>query len=104
NTSMSITPANFAPRINRLGKSQTYSDPLFKGAMDEVLITDYALTAAQVVALMTNTPPQFTNTFILTGNGTQGILFSNSIAGSATNLTGSPLTYAKAIGAAWLNV
>src|SRR5206468_6805028 len=80
NTSMSITPASFAPRVNRLGKSQYYSDPTFKGLMDEVLITDYALSAAQVAALLTNTPPQFTTNLYDRGSATEGQSYSNSMA------------------------
>jgi autotransporter-associated beta strand protein len=105
NTSMSITPASFAPRVNRLGKSQFYVDPLFQGAMDDVLITDYALSAAQIAALQTNTPPQFTNTIFARGTGTEGIAYSNTMAGTATDADpGATLTYSKATGPAWLNI
>jgi autotransporter-associated beta strand protein len=105
NTGMSITPASFAPRVNRLGKSQYYSDPLFNGAMDDVLITDYALSATQIAALQTNTPPQFTNSIFARGTGTEGIFYSNTIAGTATDVDpGDTLSYSKAVGPAWLNV
>jgi autotransporter-associated beta strand protein len=105
NTGMSITPASFAPRINRLGKSQFYADPLFKGALDDVLITDYALSAAQIAALQTNTPPQFTNSLFARGTGTEGIAYNNTLAGAATDADpGDTLTFSKAVGPAWLNV
>ena len=105
NTGMSITPASFAPRINRLGKSQFYADPLFNGLMDEVLITDYALSAAQIAALQTNTPPQFTNSIFARGAGTEGIVYSNTMADTATDADpGDTLTYSKAVGPAWLNI
>jgi hypothetical protein len=104
NTGMSITPASFAPRVNFLGKSQ-FADPLFSGAMDDVLITDYALSAAQIAALQTNTPPQFTNSLLTRPGGTEGIFYSNTIAGSATDADpGDTFTYTKAIGPAWLTV
>ncbi|MFO1487821.1 MAG: glycosyl hydrolase [Verrucomicrobiota bacterium] len=104
NTGMSISPASFSPRVNCLGKSQ-FADPLFNGLMDEVLITDYALSAAQVAALQTNAPPQFTGTFFTRGTATEGILYSNSIAGLAIDANpGDPLVFSKAVGPAWLNI
>jgi autotransporter-associated beta strand protein len=105
NTGTSITPASFSPRVNFLGKSQFSADPLFKGLMDEVLITDYALSAAQIAGLQTNTPPQFTNSIFARGSGTEGMAFNDTIAGTATDSDpGDPLTYSKAVGPAWLNV
>src|SRR5439155_566589 len=97
NTGMSITPANFNPRVNFLGKSQFVSDPMFKGMMDDVLITDYALSATQIARLQTNTPPQFTNSIFARGSGTEGLAYSNSIAGAAMDAdAGDTLTYSKA--------
>ncbi len=105
NTGMSITPASFSPRVNFLGESQFIADPLFNGLMDEVLITDYALSAAQIAALQTNTPPQFTNKLFARGPATNGITFNSSVAGTAMDAdAGDTLTYTKAVGPAWLNV
>lgn len=105
NTGISISPASFSPRVNRLGKSQFTADPLFKGLMDDVLITDYALSAAQIAALQTNTPPQFTSNAISRPSGTEEVPYTNSIAGTATDSDpGDTLTYSKATGPAWLNV
>jgi autotransporter-associated beta strand protein len=105
NTSLSITPASFSPRVNFLGESQFIADPLFSGLMDEVLITDYAMSAAQIAGLQTNTPPQFTNAIFARGSATEGIAYSSSIAGTATDAdAGDTLTYSKAVGPAWLNV
>jgi autotransporter-associated beta strand protein len=105
NTSMSITPANFSPRVNRLGMSQYVGDPMFNGMMDDVLITDYALSALQISRLQTNTPPQFTNNIFARGTATEGQNYSNSIAGTATDPdAGDTLTYSKAVGPAWLSV
>jgi autotransporter-associated beta strand protein len=58
-TNFTITPSQFNPRRNYLGKSQFAADPLFTGRMDEVVITHYALSAAEIAALQTNQPPQF---------------------------------------------
>lgn len=97
-------PSNFNPQKNYLGKSQ-FADPLFRGSLDEVQIADYAFTAAQVSSLMTNTPPQFTSNLLSGGTATQGIAFSGSIAGAATDADpGDTLTYSKAGGLACLNV
>jgi autotransporter-associated beta strand protein len=105
NTGMSINPASFNPRVNCLGKSQFVADPRFKGLMDEVLITDYALSAAQIAGLQTNTPPQFTTNFLARGAAFSGQAYSNSIAGTATDAdAGDVLTYSKATGPAWLNI
>lgn len=105
NTGMSITPASFAPRVNFLGKSQFIADPMFKGLMDDVLITDYALSAAQIAALQTNTPPQFTNSSFALGSATEGVAFTNTLAGTATDVDpGDTLTYSKTIGPAWLSI
>ncbi len=105
NTGMSIMPASFKPRVNFLGKSQYVTDPMFAGMMDDILITDYALSAAQVASLQTNTPPQFTNNIFARGSATEAIAYSNSIAGTAIDPdAGDALTYSKAIGPAWLNI
>jgi autotransporter-associated beta strand protein len=105
NTSLSITPASFSPRVNTLGRSQFVVDPLFKGLMDDVLITDYALSAAQVAALQTNTPPQFTNSIIARPGGTEGVAYASSVAGAATDIDpGDTLVYSKTAGPGWLSV
>jgi autotransporter-associated beta strand protein len=101
-SAFTISPANITPSLNYLGKSQFPADPLFSGDLDEVQIADSAFTTAQIAALMTDTPPQFTTNFIAAGVATQNQFFSNSIAGTATG-TGT-LTYSKASGPAWLTI
>ncbi len=105
NTSMSITPASFSPRVNFLGASQFIGDPMFNGLMDEVLISDTALSAGQIAALQTNTPPQFSSSVLPGGTANAGSSFTSSIAGTATDAdAGDTLTYDKAGGPAWLTV
>jgi autotransporter-associated beta strand protein len=105
NAGVSLTPANFNPRMNTLGDSQFIADPLFRGLMDEVLITDYALSVAQIAGLQTNNVPQFTNSIFARGAATEGLSYSNSIAGTATDADpGDTLTYSKAAGPAWLDI
>ena len=103
-SAFTIAPSNFNPQKNYLGKSQ-FPDPLFNGNLDEVQIADTAFTAAQIAALMTNTPPQFTTNILSGGTATQGVAYSGSIAGTATDVDpGDTQTYSKASGPAWLNV
>jgi autotransporter-associated beta strand protein len=101
---VSIAPSAFHPRVNRLGKSQFYPDPLFSGRLDEVLITDDALSAGQIAGLMTNLPPQFTTSLIVRPNAVPGFAYSDTIAGEATDANGDAITYSKLSGPAWLNV
>ncbi len=105
NAGVTITPANFSPRMNFLGKSQFSADPMFNGAMDEVIITDYVMSPAQIAALQTNAPPQFTNSLIDAGVAQPDVPFNFSVAGMAVDSdAGDMLTYGKAVGPAWLNV
>jgi hypothetical protein len=104
NTNMSITPANFSPRLNFLGASQ-FPDPLFNGLLDEVLITDYALSAAQISALQTNTPPEFTSSSLTRSAAASGFLYCDTVAGSATDANpNDTLAYAKLAGPNWLSI
>ena len=104
-SSFSIAPSAFKPVFNYLGKSTFAADPLFRGNLDEVLITDFALSAAQILALQTNVPPQFSTNQLARGTVTIGQSYSTNMTGTATDANpGDPLTYTKAIGAAWLNV
>ena len=103
-TTNTIVPSNFNPGLNYLGKSQFSADPLFHGMLDEVEIADSAFTAAQIAALLTNAPPQFTtNTLWLTA--TQNVAYSNNISGMVTDTnSGNTLTFSKTGGANWLTI
>jgi autotransporter-associated beta strand protein len=102
---ITITPGNFNPRCNYLGKSQFIADPAFNGLLDDVLITDYSLSAAQIAALQTNTPPQFTTNYLVRSTATNSEAYSATIAGTGTDPDGGDtLTFSKAAGPAWLNV
>lgn len=103
NTGVSILPSHFNPRLNFLGKSQ-WPDPLFGGMLDEVLITDFALTSAQIAALPANAPPTFTNSLLPAIEAQPGISYSGSLAGAAADPQGEPLTYSKVTGPSWLTV
>jgi autotransporter-associated beta strand protein len=102
-TSFSILPSNILPTLNYLGKSQ-FPDPLFRGRLDDVEIADYAFTAAQIAALQTNLPPQFSTNFLAGAPAARSLSYSNSLAGAATDANGGTLTFSKLSGPAWLNV
>lgn len=105
NNGVTITPSDFHPTRNFLGNSQFDADPLFNGQLDEVLVTDYALTLSQIAGLMNNSAPEFTTSTISLGPIVAGSALSNSLAGSATDAdAGDTLTYEKANGPAWLTV
>jgi hypothetical protein len=104
NNAITINPISLNTTLNYLGKSQ-FADPLFNGRLDEVVVADYALSAGQVAALLTNQAPQFTNDFLLRSSATPGAGYSDTIAGSATDANvGDGLTYSKVSGPAWLTV
>jgi len=50
-----ISPADIAASVAYIGRSQFPSDPYFKGYIDDFRIYNYALSAEQVAALMTDT-------------------------------------------------
>ena len=104
-SSFTNAPSNFNPNLNYLGKSQFPADPLFRGNLDEVLITDSALTASQIAALKTNLPPQFATNLMTLTNAAVNQAYANSLAGTASDPNpGSALTYSKASGPVWLGV
>lgn len=102
----SITPAAFQPRYNFLGRSQWPADPHFNGFMDEVLITDYVLTAEQIARLLTNRAPQFTNRVFDLGTAIQGEPWTASLAGSAwdPDAGDSLVGFRKTAGPDWVQV
>lgn len=103
--SIVFNPSTIRPVQNYLGKSQTGTDPLFSGELDEVEIADSAFTSAQVAGLLTNNAPQFVTNLIASVSATQTVAYSSSIAGMATDPDpGDTLTYSKVSGPAWLNV
>lgn len=103
--SVTITPAQIGASLNYLGKSQFPADPLFAGRLDDIRIADYAFSAAQVSALRTNNAPAFASATINGGNATQGVAYSGTVAGAATDAdAGDTLVYSKSSGPAWLAV
>lgn len=105
NSAVTIKPSDIDPTLNYLGKSQFTTDPLFKGRLDDVLITDTVLTASQIAALMNDTPPAFTSGTISLGPASRGVAFTGTLAGTATDAdAGDTITYSKTSGPAWLQI
>jgi autotransporter-associated beta strand protein len=104
-SSVTITPSNFNPMFNYLGKSQFSADALFSGELDEVQIANYAMTGSQIAALQTDQPPEFTTNFLDLGTATPFVAFNGSVSGAATDPDpAGTLTYTKANGPAWLTI
>ncbi|RYD40372.1 MAG: hypothetical protein EOP85_14365, partial [Verrucomicrobiaceae bacterium] len=100
---ININPIDLGTTVNYLGKSQFIDDPLFAGVLDDVQFLDRALSDAAVLAMSTNVPPQFTTTTISGGTATQGVAYTGTVSGSATD-PGDTITYSKFSGPAWLTV
>jgi hypothetical protein len=104
-SAVTIKPSDFDPVQNYLGESQFTADPLFKGSLDEVLITDSVLTPAQIAGLMNNAAPVFALSTIALGPTITNVPFNGTLAGLATDSNaGDSVTYSKANGPAWLSV
>ncbi|MBP8606419.1 MAG: hypothetical protein KBI46_11360, partial [Phycisphaerae bacterium] len=98
-----VSPADFAPAYNYIGKSQ-WPDPLFNGRIDDFRIYNYALSPAEIAVL--------SSTSIFTDEQ-----FDNDQAAELAPYAGRPLTaftdyaggsgalvFAKVSGPAWLFV
>jgi len=70
-----------------------------KGGSDTATLQISVLAPAQ-----TNSPPVFTTDPIVKANATLGVAYSGTLAGSATDPDGDPLTFSKTSGPAWLTV
>lgn len=104
NPGMTFRPSHFNPRRNFIGDSQFPADPLFNGRVDSFCIYNVALTAEQITAMSTQLPPVFAENPRTLPTADVGRWYSATVAGSSTNATGSPITYAKVAGPAWLEV
>jgi hypothetical protein len=103
NTSMSLTPGGVGTGRNFLGRSQWRSDPLFAGSLDDVRFLNYALTDAQVAAIVANDPPAFLSNPVAAGEAFVRLPYSGSV-GEAIVAEGSPVTFSKLAGPSWLSV
>jgi hypothetical protein len=83
--SITLSPTSFNPALNYLGESQFSGDPLFSGALDEVQVANYAMSAAQVAWLPVNSAPLPTLVHRYNFNETSGTVVNDSIGGAAWN-------------------
>lgn len=89
-SSISLNPAVFNPALNYLGKSQfteCCGDPYFNGALDEVVVANYAMSAAQIAWLPINSAPLPTLVHRYSFSETSGTVVNDSIGGAAWNGT-----------------
>lgn len=89
---------------NYLGKSQWSTDPLFSGKLDDVHIANYALSSAEITALKDNTTQLQLSSSVSGGSGSQGVAYSGSVAGTATDADAASIIYSKVYGPAWLSI
>lgn len=102
-----ITPAQIAPTLNYIGKSQFTADPLFYGTVDEFHILDRALSGPELAQLQLgdNHGPSFASSPLVIGNATAGVAFSANLANSVSDPNaGEVLTFVKRSGPPWLNL
>ena len=59
---ITITPSEFKPVLNYLGKSQFAADPYFNGLIDDFEIFNYKLTLSQIQELAGSPTPEESNT------------------------------------------
>lgn len=102
--SITLNPANLGAIQHYLGRSQFAADPYFSGKMDDVILTDQALSLAQIAALMNNQPPEVSTPLIDGGTATEGVLYTNTVVGIGSDPDGGAVTYSKVYGASWLSV
>ncbi|MBN1516497.1 cadherin-like domain-containing protein [Candidatus Sumerlaeota bacterium] len=104
---VTMNPIDFTPVVNYIGKSQ-WADPYLSGAIDEVRIYNYALTAAEIADLYggsVNYPPEFSSDPIIRADATEDTAYNGTtLSGEATDPDGDSVTYSKASGPDWLNV
>ncbi len=102
--SITLNPSSLGAVKNYLGKSQFSADPLFAGMLDDVLIADYALSAAEIARL--HKPPSFTTDPISNDAGIELVDYQGqSLAGYADYIDGvETLTFSKDAGPNWLAV
>jgi hypothetical protein len=102
NTAMTINPVDVDTKFNYLGKSQ-FADPLFNGRLDDVRIVSSALTDAEIAAIATTPPPQFSSPTLVKPAATEQQPYTESIALNAAGGSGTRI-FAKMSGPAWLAV
>lgn len=98
------------PRILHYSNPDVFHDGVPTGIPDQ---RDNAHTGDLIAPIVanfrngtptTNSPPAFINDPIARPNGSQGVAYTQTLAGSASDPNNDPLTYAKTAGPSWLTV
>ncbi|MBN2063379.1 MAG: hypothetical protein JW745_01155 [Sedimentisphaerales bacterium] len=106
---ITLDPSDLKAMNCYLGKSMFASDPYFNGRLDDVRITNYVLSAAQVAALASsstaNTAPVFVTDPLIKDDAEVNRYYQESLSFDAGDLnTETRPAFAKVSGPAWLNV
>jgi hypothetical protein len=97
-----LNPSDFNPVNNYIGKSQ-WSDPLFKGQIDDFRIYDYALSGSDIAML--SLPPSFGGDPIRNAGGIELDRYNGpSLADFVSIPRGTGWVFSKAAGPDWLAV
>lgn len=98
------TPQNF------IGRSQFAADPYLNGKVDDFRIYHYALSGSAIYGLWgqsTNRGPEFSGEQVSKANATEDASYAGALqtlASSASDPDGNPMTFTKIEGPAWLAV
>jgi len=107
-SSITLNPIDFNPAVNYIGDSQWSPDPLLNGRIDDFRIYNFALSGPDIATLAAgnaNNPPSFIDDPFSGADAIEDANYEGmSIAASAFDLDGGPLTYSKTAGPDWLNV
>jgi len=116
---VNVAQGTLAPGTGLLGSSATVSigsrqggqgtpyNFQFVGWMEEVAIYGYALGTNQIVThyrAATNRAPAFTGGPVVLASAQAGQIYSATLAGTAVDPNGDPMTFSKISGPAWLSV
>ena len=102
---MPASLASFDPGTCWVGRSAYAADPWFDGRVDELVISNEALDAARIAALMNGRAPTFTADTLTRTGAVAGQAWNHSVALQAGDPdAGDVLRFSKAAGPAWLTV
>ncbi|MBN1515245.1 family 16 glycosylhydrolase [Candidatus Sumerlaeota bacterium] len=106
---ITLNPTDVNQVENYIGKSQWANDAIFKGAIDDFRIYNYALSADEILALpgvkLNNNPPNFTEDPLSRADATEGVeYFGQTLAGAATDDGMDRVVFRKVDGPSWLKV
>ena len=96
-----VNPGDDTNVTDVVALSRPYFDPEVSLVVTQVMM---AAKSGRILLNPSNSAPVFTVKPISRPNAGAGVVYSNTIAGSATDVNGDPLTYSKISGPLWLSV